>query len=128
MNARIAAFGPKDFVLPFGAIGAATFPVENDAQAHEQAQAMLKENFAVILVHEALAQTLAPVFEGLQEQPIPCIVALPFIEPSTGQAIQQLRTALRRATGTDIWDAAAQSPQTDQNNPDASASANTESK
>ncbi len=128
MNARIAAIGPKDFVMPFGAIGAVTFSVENDSQAREQAQTMLKENFAVILLHEALAPTLAPIFESIQEQPTPCIVALPFIEPSTGQAVQQLRIALRRATGTDIWDAAAQSPQTDKNNPDASASANTESK
>ncbi len=128
MNARIAALGPKDFVMPFGAVGAVTFPVENDAQAREQAQAVIKENFAVVLLHEALAETLAPVFEKLQEQPTPCIVALPFIEPSTGAAVQQLRLALRRATGTDIWDVAAQSPQTNQNNPDASASANTESK
>ncbi len=128
MNARIAALGPKDFVMPFGAVGAVTFPVENNAQAREQAQAMLKENFAVILLHEALAPALAPIFESVQEQPTPCVIALPFIEPSTGQAIQQLRTALRRATGTDIWDAAAQSPQTSKNSPDASASTNTESK
>ncbi len=127
MNARIAAIGPKDFVMPFGAVGAVTFPVENDAQAREQAQAMLKENFAVILLHEALASSLAPIFEKTQEQPTPCIVALPFIEPSTGEAVQQLRTALRRATGTDIWDAASQSPQTNQDNPDASAPTNTES-
>ena len=110
--------------MPFGAVGAATFPVENDAQAREQAQAMLKENFAVILLHEALAPTLAPVFEKLQEQPTPCIVALPFIEPSSGQAVQQLRNALKRATGTDILEVAAKSSQ---NNPDASASENTES-
>ncbi len=128
MNAKIAAIGPKDFVMPFGAVGAVAFPVENDAQAHEQAQAVLKENFAVILLHEALASTLAPVFEKLQEQPTPCIVALPFIEPSTGQAVQQLRTALKRATGTDIWDVASQSQSTNQNDPDASASANTETK
>ncbi len=128
MSDQIAALGPKDFVMPFGAVGAATFPVENNAQAREQAQVVIKENFAVVLLHEALAETLAPVFEKLQEQPTPCIIALPFIEPGTGQAVQQLRTVLRRATGTDIWDAAAQSPQTSQNNPDASASANTESK
>ena len=127
MNARIAAIGPKDFVMPFGAVGATTFPVENDSQAREQARAMLKENFAVILLHEALAETLAPIFEKLQEQPTPCIVALPFIEPSSGQAVQQLRTALKRATGTDIWDVAAQSQSTDKNQPDAPASANTES-
>ena len=127
MNARIAALGPRDFVMPFGAVGAATFPVENDTQAREQAQVILKENFAVILLHEALAPALGPIFEKLQEQPTPCIVALPFIEPSTGQAVQQLRTALKRATGTDIWDAASKSPQTDQSNPDASASTNTES-
>ncbi len=125
MNARIAALGPKDFVMPFGAVGAATFPVENDAQAREQAQAMLKENFAVILLHEALVETLAAIFEKLQDEPTPCIIALPFIEPSTGQAVQQLRTALKRATGTDILEVAAQSSQ---NTPDASASANTESK
>ncbi len=124
MNARIAALGPKDFVMPFGAVGAVTFPVENDAQAREQAQAVIKENFAVILLHEALAQTLAPVFEKLQEEPTPCIIALPFIEASTGQAVEQLRTALKRATGTDILEVAAKSSQ---KTPDASASANTES-
>ena len=118
MNAQIAALGPKDFVLPFGAVGAVVFPVENDEQARQHAQQILKENFAVVLLHEALANTLAPIFESVQEKPIPCVLALPFIEPSTGQAVQQLRTALRRATGTDILDAASkpQSPQTTQNN------------
>ncbi len=124
MNARIAALGPRDFVMPFGAVGAATFSVENETQAHEQAQAVIKENFAVILLHEALAETLAPVFEKLQEEPTPCIIALPFIEASTGQSVEQLRTALKRATGTDILEVAAKSSQ---KTPDASASANTES-
>ena len=124
MNARIAALGPRDFVMPFGAVGAATFSVENEAQAHEQAQAVIKENFAVVLLHEALAETLAPIFKKLQEEPTPCIIALPFIEPGTGQAVEQLRTALKRATGTDILEVAAKSSQ---KTPDASASANTES-
>ena len=106
MAAQIAALGPRDFVMPFGAVGAKTFAVENEAQASEQAQAILKENFAVVLVHEGLAQVVAPIFETVEEQPTPCIVALPFIEESTGQAVQQLRTALRRATGTDIWNTA----------------------
>ena len=121
MNAQIAALGPRDFVMPFGAVGAHAFPVEDQDQAGEQAKAILKQNFAVILVHEGLAQALAPIFESVQEQPTPCIVALPFIEPSTGQAVQQLRIALRRATGTDIL----QSAQTDIS---ASGQATTESK
>ena len=125
MTAQIAALGPRDFVMPFGAVGARAFAVENQAQATEQAQAILKENFAVILVHEGLAQALAPIFESVQEQPTPCIVALPFIEPGTGQAVQQLRIALRRATGTDIWNVAEQSAQTDIS---ASGQATTESK
>ncbi|NIA06687.1 MAG: hypothetical protein GWP14_03465 [Actinobacteria bacterium] len=107
MDAQIAALGPRDFVIPFGAAGAKSFVVEDEAQAREQAQAILKEkNFAVVLVHEGLAETLADIFQSVQEQPSPCIVALPFIEESTGRAVQQLRTALRRATGTDIWNSA----------------------
>ena len=106
MDAQIAALGPRDFVMPFGAVGAKAFVAEDDAQAYEQAQAILKENFAVVVVHEGLAEVLADIFEGVQEQPSPCIVALPFIEESTGRAVQQLRTALRRATGTDIWNTA----------------------
>ena len=109
MAAQIAALGPRDFVMPFGAVGAKAFAVENEAQASEQAQAILKENFAVVLVHEGLAEVLAPIFESVEEQPTPCIVALPFIEESTGRAVQQLRTALRRATGTDLWKSAGQS-------------------
>ena len=106
MNAQIAALGPRDFVIPFGAVGAKAFVVEDDAGAREQAQVILKGNFAVVLVHEGLAEALADIFENVQEQPSPCIVALPFIEESTGRAVQQLRTALRRATGTDIWNTA----------------------
>jgi vacuolar-type H+-ATPase subunit F/Vma7 len=106
MDAQIAALGPRDFVMPFGAIGAKSFVVEDGGQAREQAQAILKENYAVILIHEGLAEALADIFESVQEQPSPCIVALPFIEESTGRAVQQLRTALRRATGTDIWNSA----------------------
>ncbi len=106
MDAQIAALGPRDFVMPFGAVGAKAFAVEDEAQAREQAKAILKENFAVVLVHEGLAEALADIFQSVQEQPTPCIVTLPFIEESTGQAVQQLRTALRQATGTDIWNTA----------------------
>ena len=106
MDAQIAALGPRDFVMPFGAVGAKSFVVEDEAQAREQAQSILKENYAVILIHEELAEALADVFEDVQEKPTPCIVALPFIEESTGRAVEQLRTALRRATGTDIWNSA----------------------
>ena len=106
MNAEIAALGPRDFVMPFGAVGAKAFVVEDEAGAREQAQFILKGNFAVILIHEELAEALADIFESVQEQPSPCIVALPFIEESTGRAVQQLRTVLRRATGTDIWNSA----------------------
>jgi len=127
MTAQIAALGPKDFVMPFGAVGAKAFIVEDDAQAREEAQAILKENFAVVLVHEGLAEALSGIFESVQEQPIPCVVALPFIEESTGRAVQQLRTALRRATGTDIWNSAEQSAQTQTDVP-ASDPATTESK
>ena len=109
MAAQIAALGPRDFVTPFGAVGAKAFAVEDEAQARQQALAILKENFAVVLVHEELAEALADIFEDVQEQPTPCIVALPFIEESTGRAVQQLRVALRRATGTDIWSAAGKS-------------------
>lgn len=106
MIAQIGALGPKDFVMPFGAVGAKTFIAENSGQAREQAQAMLKENFAVIMMHEGLAEDVGPIFESVQERATPCVVSLPFIEPSTGQAVQQLRSALRRATGTDIWSSA----------------------
>ena len=106
MKNDIAALGPRDFVMPFGAVGAKSFAVEDEAQAREKAQFILKENFAVILVHEGLAEALADIFADVQEQPTPCIVALPFIEESTGRAVEQLRTALRRATGTDIWNSA----------------------
>ena len=106
MNAEIAALGPKDFVMPFGAVGAKAFAVENLEQAREQVAAILRENFAVLLVHEALVSGLADILRKVEEQPTPCVVALPFIEPSTGQAVAQLRMALRRATGTDIWAAA----------------------
>ncbi len=106
MDAQIASLGPRDFVMPFGAVGAKSFVVEDEAGAREQAQAILKGNYAVVLVHEGLAEALADIFESVQEQPSPCIVALPFIEESTGRAVQQLRTALRRATGTDIWNSA----------------------
>ena len=88
--------------MPFGAVGAKSFVVEDAAQAREQAQAILKENFAVVLVHEGLAEVLAPIFESVEEQPTPCIVALPFIEESTGRAVQQLRTALRSDMETQI--------------------------
>ena len=111
MSVQIAALGPKDFVMPFGAAGAKTFAAENAEQAKAHAQAMLKEDFAVILVYEGLAEDVGPVFESVQEEPTPCVVTLPFIEPSTGEAVQQLRVALRRATGTDIWSSATEAEQ-----------------
>ena len=106
MDAQIAALGPKDFVMPFQAVGAKAYAVEDLGQAREQVKVILQENVAVLLVHEALVAGLADILQSVEEHPTPCVVALPFIEPSTGQAVQQLRTALRRATGTDIWAAA----------------------
>jgi len=103
MEGKIAALGDSDFVMPFSALGLDTFAVSDKAEdIINSATTILKARYALVVVAENIAPVAQEVFEATSQQPIPCVVTVPFTTESEGFATEALGKLLKMATGIDI--------------------------
>ena len=103
MQDRVAVIGDADFVMPFLALGLDTYTVGETAEsAIEQAESILKGQYALIAVAENIAPNVEQVFAAKQDEPTPSIVVVPFTTASTGFATKTLGSVLKMATGINI--------------------------
>ncbi len=102
MEGKIAVIGSSDFVMPYAALGADTFPVDNSAQVVEKANEIKNAKYALIVVAENVAKAAEESFASERNKPIPAIMIVPFTTGSTGIATEELSKALKMATGIDI--------------------------
>jgi V/A-type H+/Na+-transporting ATPase subunit F len=103
MEGKAAVLGSPDFVMPFAALGLDTFPTEADAaRVEENAAAILKQKYALVVVAENIARSAQTVFEVTQKEATPCVIIVPFTAEPSGIATEGLSKMLRLATGIDI--------------------------
>ena len=103
MQGKIAVLGDADFVMPFTALGADTFPVsQKEDEITQGAQKILDEKYALVIIPENIAEIAEKVFAVKQNSPTPCVVVVPFTTEPEGHATQALSRALKLATGIDI--------------------------
>ncbi|UCG58427.1 MAG: hypothetical protein JSU70_02760 [Phycisphaerales bacterium] len=103
MAGKIAVLGGTDFVMPFSALGVDTYAVEETAgEIAENAEKIISENYALVVVAENIAAEAEEVFSAYEDAPTPCIVVVPFTTESEGFATQALGQVLKMATGIDI--------------------------
>ncbi len=102
MEGKIAVFGDADFVMPFSALGADTFPIIQTETIAQTADRIISGKYAMIVVAENIAPKVEEVFSDYQNTTLPCIVVVPFTTESEGFATRALGEVLKMATGIDI--------------------------
>ncbi|MEN6307954.1 MAG: V-type ATP synthase subunit F [Anaerohalosphaeraceae bacterium] len=103
MDGKVAVLGSADFVMPFAALGLDTFATEPLAdKVAQNAQDILKQKYALVVVAENIAGYAQTVFDTTQKKATPCVVIVPFTTEPSGVATESLGRLLKIATGIDI--------------------------
>ena len=103
MKARIAAFGEKDIMLIFKAIGIEVFPVSKTSGFEEQLEQLVMEGYAVIFITETVAVQIDSVIKKYMNKTLPSIVIIPGLGEKQNYALSMLRQAIVKAVGVDLF-------------------------
>jgi len=99
---KVAVLGQRDAVLGFKASGVVAFPADNPNEAREHLRAILKGDYAILLVTEEIAEILEKDLEPLYDMPKPVVTILPDARKPRGVGMELLRKRVERAVGADI--------------------------
>jgi len=103
MEGKVAVLGDADFVLPFSALGLDTYATgPTDKEIIESAERIVSGKYALVVVAENAAPAAQAAFSAVQNEPIPCVVVVPFTTESDGFATRTLGEAIKMATGINI--------------------------
>ena len=103
MKTKIAAFGEKDIMLIFKAIGADVFPVLDMEEAESTLKKIAKEDYAIIFITETVAVKLDHIIKQYTDKVRPSIVIIPGLGKRNNYAVEALRHAIIKAVGTDVF-------------------------
>ncbi|MDD3519940.1 MAG: V-type ATP synthase subunit F [Actinomycetota bacterium] len=103
MKAKIAAFGEKDIMLIFKAIGIEVFPASKNLRLEEQLEKLIKEGYAVIFITENVALKASALIKKYMNKTLPSIVVIPGLGKKENFAVDLLRQAVVRAMGVDLF-------------------------
>lgn len=103
MKTKIAAFGEKDIMLIFKAIGADVFPVFDLEEAGSNLKKIAREDYAIIFITETIAVKLDHIIRQYSDKVRPSIVVIPGLGERNNYAVETLRQAIIKAVGTDVF-------------------------
>lgn len=103
MKAKIAAFGEKDIMLIFKAVGIEVFPVSKNLRLEEQFEKLVKEGYAVIFITENVALKISAIVKKYMNKTLPSIVVIPGLGKKENFAVDLLRQAVIKAMGVDLF-------------------------
>lgn len=103
MKTKIAAFGEKDIMLIFKAIGADVFPVYDLKEAGSNLKKIAREDYAIIFITETIAIKLDHIIRQYLDKVRPSIVVIPGLGERNNYAVETLRHAIIKAVGTDVF-------------------------
>lgn len=105
METKIAAFGEKDIMLIFKAIGADVYPVDVSSgieDAESKLKKIVREGYGIIFMTETVAAKLDSIIKYYANLMTPSIVVIPGLGKRNNYAVNQLRTAIIKAVGADV--------------------------
>jgi V/A-type H+/Na+-transporting ATPase subunit F len=105
MEVKIAAFGEKDIMLIFKAIGADVYQVDrsdNMEYAEGKLKQLIKEGYGIIFMTETIAEKMDSIVKYYSNRVSPSIVIIPGPGERNNYAVRQLRSAIIRAVGADV--------------------------
>ena len=94
--------GDRDSIYGFAALGMEPFPITDPTEAAKQLHRMAEGNYAVIYMTEALGGQLQKELDRYREAELPAIILIPGTSGNTGVGMEQVRTSVIQAVGSDI--------------------------
>lgn len=94
--------GDRDSIYGFAALGMEPFPITDPTEAAKQLHRMAEGNYAVIYMTEALGSQLQKELDRYREAELPAIILIPGTSGNTGVGMEQVRTSVIQAVGSDI--------------------------
>lgn len=98
---KIAAFGDKESISVFSAVGIDTFIFNDSLKAGEKINEIAAE-YGIIFITEILGRDLKHIIDKYRDLITPAIILIPSVKGSTGDALLQIRESVIKAVGTDI--------------------------
>ncbi len=99
---RVAVLGARDAVLGFKASGAVVFSASGLCEARVALEEIQKGDFAILLVTEEMARTLAAELTPMYEMPKPVVTIVPDANRPGGLGMELLQRRVERAVGVNI--------------------------
>lgn len=99
---KIAVVGDRDSIYGFAAVGLKPFPVTDTKEAAETLKELAEDDYAVIYITEALAQSLEKEIDHIRSNGLMAVIPIPGISGNTGKAMQAVKRSVERAVGSDI--------------------------
>lgn len=102
MPKRMGVIGDRDSILAFKALGMEVFDAQNGIQAGQMLRRLIKEDFAVVLITEQLAEENAELIRKYKPLAYPAIIPIPGIYGTNGFGMEGIKQDVEKAIGADI--------------------------
>ncbi|MCR5100978.1 MAG: V-type ATP synthase subunit F [Butyrivibrio sp.] len=101
-NYKIAVMGDTDSIYGFAALGMDTYPFTDPVAAGKKLRELAENDYAVIYITEALADSLTAEIDHYRERLLPAIILIPGVSGNTGKGIMAVKKSVEQAVGSDI--------------------------
>ena len=99
---KIAVMGDRDSIYGFAALGLDTYPVTDPIEAARKLRGLAEQEYAVVYITEALAETLEAEIDRYREQMLPATILIPGASGNTGKGVAAVKKSVEQAVGSDI--------------------------
>jgi len=104
MAASIAVVGEERNILGFKPFGVDVYlALGNDEDLEEWFRAIIRKNYKLILITDAVAEKLKEQIDALWQKDFPVVLTIRGLGESGGVAFERLRSLVIKAIGTDLF-------------------------
>jgi len=100
-GSQTALIGNEDILKIFRAFGAKVFSVADEASARSAVEKARREDYKVVYITESWAIKVRDILKPLPDRSFPVFIAIPERAGTSQMGMEKLRTAARRAIGSD---------------------------
>ncbi len=99
---KIAVIGDRESVYGFSSIGMEIFPAFTAEEGKKILLELVKEDYAVIFITEALAKDIEDIIDKYSKDTVPAIILIPGVTGNTGKGMSSVLKSIERAVGSQI--------------------------